>query len=255
MPSIIPTFTLILHNQHQKSKMKIGLGLFLLATFSVFSSFGQKVLSTSEFEKQLKDHKNAQIIDVRTPGEYEKGHLLDAVNIDLKNEGFKQQIKTLDKNKPVFLYCLGGVRSKTASEILDKEGFKEIYDMEGGYAKWDSENKAVKLPVKGKIKGDNFSIAEFEKLVSSSEPVLIDFYAPWCGPCIKMMPSVKKLTSEFSGKITVKTIDYDNNRELVKKMGINAIPVTLIYKNGKVVWKATGYQSEEQLRTAITAQL
>jgi len=235
--------------------MKIGIGLFLLASLSVISSFGQKVLSTSEFEKNLKDRKNAQIIDVRTPDEYKKGHLPDAVNIDFRNEDFKNQIKMLDKNKPVFLYCLAGTRSKSASEILKKQGFKEIYDMEGGYAKWDGENKAVKLPVKEKIKSDNLSIAEFEKLVSSSEPVLIDFYAPWCGPCIKMMPSVKKLTSEFAGKITVKTIDYDNNRELVKKMGVTAIPVTLIYKDGKVVWKATGYQSEDQLRTAITAQL
>lgn len=237
--------------------MKIRFRLFLLATLSAITSFGQKIISTSEFEQKINDKKNVQLIDVRTPGEYEKGHLIDAVNIDFKNADFKKQIQTLDKNKPVYLYCLVGGRSKAASEIFAKEGFKEVYDLEGGYMKWDSENKAVKVPVnkKDNVSSSAISYTEFEKLVNSEQPVLIDFYAPWCGPCIKMMPAVKKLTTEFSGKLTVKTIDYDNNKELVKKMGINAIPVTLIYKKGKVVWKATGYQSEEQLRQAIKTQL
>ncbi len=237
--------------------MKIGFGLFFLLCLSALSSFGQKVLTSDEFEQKLKEKQNAQLIDVRTPGEYQGGHIPEADNIDFKNENFRKQIQSLDKNKPVFLYCLGGVRSKTASELLVKEGFREVYDLEGGYAKWDSENKAVKMPVTKteKTKGNTVTQAEFDKLVSGSQPVLIDFYAPWCGPCIKMMPAIKKLTAEYAGKATVKTIDYDNNKELVKKMGVSAIPVTLIYKNGKVVWKATGYQSEEQLRAAITAQL
>lgn len=237
--------------------MKIGFGLFLLATFSAISSFGQKVLTTTEFEQKLKDKEKVQLIDVRTPGEFEKGHLIDAKNIDIKSADFKKQLQSLDKNKPVMVYCLGGVRSKAAAELIAKEGFKEVYDMEGGYIKWDSENKAVKMPVSDDDEVDEktLSFAEFDKIVSSEQPVLVDFYAPWCGPCIKMMPSVKKLSNEFKGKLHVQTIDYDNNKELARRMGINAIPVTLIYKKGKVVWKATGYQTEEQLRTAISAQL
>ena len=82
--------------------------------------------------------KEVQWIDVRTPQEYNAGHIDDAVNFDIKGESFVEQINTLDKNQPVYLYCRRGGRSNRAAEILKSEGFKEIYDYTGGYEEWSS---------------------------------------------------------------------------------------------------------------------
>ncbi len=82
--------------------------------------------------------KEVQWIDVRTPQEYNAGHIDDAVNFDVKGESFVEQINTLDKNKPIYLYCRRGGRSNRAAEILKSEGFMEIYDYSGGYDEWSA---------------------------------------------------------------------------------------------------------------------
>ena len=81
--------------------------------------------------------KDVQLIDVRTPGEYGAGHIDDAVNFDLSNRNaFMKQIETLDKDQPVYLYCLVGSRSAYAAKILRDKGFTKIYDYSGGYNDW-----------------------------------------------------------------------------------------------------------------------
>ncbi|AKA35228.1 MAG: rhodanese-like domain-containing protein [Muricauda sp.] len=84
--------------------------------------------------------KDVQLIDVRTPQEYEAGHIDDALNFDIKNQPlFKEKIGTLDKDKPVYLYCKMGGRSARAAALLKEMGFKEIYDYSGGYDEWSSQ--------------------------------------------------------------------------------------------------------------------
>src|SRR5690606_37115598 len=89
----------------------------------------QKQLTTDEFEKQLTKSADAQLLDVRTPEEYGEGHLAKAANIDYKSPDFKEKIAKLDKNKPVYVYCLSGGRSAAAANTLHESGFKEVYDM------------------------------------------------------------------------------------------------------------------------------
>ncbi|NAY91374.1 rhodanese-like domain-containing protein [Muricauda sp. JGD-17] len=84
--------------------------------------------------------KEVQWLDVRTPQEYNDGHIDDAMNFDINGASFMEQINTLDKNKPVYLYCQMGGRSTRAAEILKQEGFKEIYNYKGGYTDWSSED-------------------------------------------------------------------------------------------------------------------
>ncbi|RPG28136.1 MAG: rhodanese-like domain-containing protein [Muricauda sp. TMED12] len=81
--------------------------------------------------------KNVQLVDVRTPEEYNSGHIDDAVNFDLsRQKSFLEQINTLDKDKPVYLYCAVGSRSAYAAKILEREGFTKIFDYSGGYMDW-----------------------------------------------------------------------------------------------------------------------
>ncbi|MEO0571016.1 MAG: rhodanese-like domain-containing protein [Bacteroidota bacterium] len=81
--------------------------------------------------------KDVQLVDVRTQEEYESGHIEDAINFNIiNNETFLDQIETLDKEEPVYLYCKMGGRSNRAAQLLKDLGFTEIYDYSGGYNDW-----------------------------------------------------------------------------------------------------------------------
>lgn len=95
-----------------------------------------KVLPASNF-KSLIENKDVMLIDVRTAGEYEQGFIEGAVNIDVKESGFESKIKHFDKDMPIAVYCARGGRSANAAEIFKKLGFKEVYDLEGGYNNWN----------------------------------------------------------------------------------------------------------------------
>ena len=86
--------------------------------------------------------KDVQLVDVRTPEEYNAGHIDDAININvLEADTFNKKVLSLDKEKPVYIYCKVGGRSNKASQILKELGFKTIYDYSGGYTEWSAKNK------------------------------------------------------------------------------------------------------------------
>ena len=94
-----------------------------------------KLISTDEMI-ELMDTEEIQLVDVRTPSEYNEGHVPDAQNINFYDENFDQLIETLDKSKPIIVYCKSGGRSaKCASKLVEK-GFEKIYDLEGGFSQW-----------------------------------------------------------------------------------------------------------------------
>lgn len=115
--------------------------LYLMVFTSVVSCQSQQDKTISRVDKDaIKAEvigKDVQLVDVRTPGEYRAGHIDDAVNFDLSNRNaFMKQIETLDKDQPVYLYCLVGSRSAYAAKILRDKGFTKIYDYSGGYNDW-----------------------------------------------------------------------------------------------------------------------
>ncbi len=91
----------------------------------------------------------------------------------------------------------------------------------------------------------------FKELVSGETPVLIDFYADWCGPCKAMTPIIKEVASEVGDKARIIKIDVDKNQTISNKLNIRGIPTFMIYKSGEVVWRASGMQSAHQLLQTI----
>lgn len=98
-----------------------------------------KILPPQEFHDAIAG-KDVQLLDVRTAKEFEEGHVEHSVNIDVLEDDFSEKVKSLNPEKPVYVYCRSGNRSQKASAILNGLGFKEIYDMEGGYLLWESED-------------------------------------------------------------------------------------------------------------------
>jgi rhodanese-related sulfurtransferase len=118
---------------------KTLLVLFLISSFVACKSQTKEVLRKVDvvtFKEELSKKNDIQLIDVRTPEEYQEGYIENAILIDYFSEDFKTKIQELDKEKPVYLYCRSGNRSGKASIILRDLGFTEIVDLEGGYKAW-----------------------------------------------------------------------------------------------------------------------
>lgn len=98
--------------------------------------------------------------------------------------------------------------------------------------------------------------AEFDKVVhSSSEPVLVDFWAPWCGPCKMMSPILGELADEYSGKAKICKVNTDEARDSAMEFGITSIPTIILFKDGQVAGKWVGLTSKKDLAEAIDGSL
>lgn len=97
-----------------------------------------------------------------------------------------------------------------------------------------------------------FTDANFEQeVLKSAKTVLVDFWAPWCGPCQMMGPIIEELAKEMEGKVKIGKMNVDENPAISEKFGIMSIPSIKIYKDGKVVKEFTGVQSKESLKEEL----
>jgi thioredoxin len=201
-------------------------------------------LDATEFAGKIKELPAATILDVRTPQEFNKGHLPDAINIDWYDNDFQKQIALLDKSGPVFVYCLSGARSAAAARLMRSQGFNTVYELSGGMMKWRAANLPETTsgnPSKGMSK------QEFDALLESDKSVLIDFYADWCAPCKKMKPYLDEISKEMADQVVVIRINADDNQQLCKILKVDTLPVLQLYKNKSLVWTNTGFISKEEV--------
>lgn len=97
--------------------------------------------------------------------------------------------------------------------------------------------------------------ASFKEVINSDKPVLVDFWATWCGPCKMLGPIIEEIATDFEGKAIVGKVDVDNNQQVSMEFGIRNIPTVLIFKNGEVVDKFVGVTPKEVIAEKLSAHL
>lgn len=101
------------------------------------------------------------------------------------------------------------------------------------------------------LNGQNFE----SEVVNSDVPVLVDFWAPWCGPCKQIGPIIEELAGEFEGQAKVGKVNVDNNQDLAAKFGIRGIPTVMLFKGGESVNNFVGMKPKQELADAISNAL
>ena len=97
-----------------------------------------------------------------------------------------------------------------------------------------------------------FTDSNFEnEVLQADKPVLVDFWAEWCGPCRMLAPTIDKIADAYAGKVKVGKLDTDANREIAMKYQISAIPTVLLFKGGQIAQKFVGMKGEKEFKEAI----
>lgn len=221
-----------------------------LITFAILlclagTARAQHAVSPDMFEKGLRQP-GIQLLDVRTAQEFKTGHINNALQADFTDkEEFAKRVKSLDKNKPVYVYCLVGGRSGAAAKYLADQGFTDVTDLSGGVKAWKNEGKLLA----GGQQAPQMSVSMYNEAVASSKWILVDVGATWCPPCRKMQPVVKQFTEEK--KLKVLAVDGGNDIDVMKAVKAEEIPTFILYKDGKEVWRKSGIVELEEFRKAM----
>lgn len=211
---------------------------------------GQENVSTNEAEKLL-TNSEVQLLDVRTPEEFQKGYIPNALQANwLDKKEFQRRVESVDKNKPVLVYCATGGRSSQAAKWLTENGFVNVYNLEGGFTRWKQENKAVSAF------GDTsqMSLQSYDSLINNAKNkiVLVDFGAEWCAPCRKMKPVLEQLKKDVADEFSLVKIDGGVQTKVMNQLGVQNLPTFIVYKNGKEVWREEGIVELNELKAQVS---
>ena len=222
----------------------------LVFSIIIFSCKAQTktALTPDEFENEITTQKDIQILDVRTSGEFFGGHIKNALQADSNNKTeFERRLSFVDKNKPVYEYCLAGGRSAAAADKMRKAGYTNVYELNGGTNAWRAANK----PLEGASTEKQMTMEAFNTSINASKTVLVDFGASWCPPCIQMEPVLKSLANNNKGKLTLVKVDGGRDQDILQTYKVTALPVFIVFKDGREVWRRDGIATEKELAAQL----
>ena len=197
------------------------------------------LISAHDFDEMIRIDKSSIIIDVRTPEEFNKGHLRNSLNVNWLDENFDENLNIFSKDLPVMVYCLSGGRSSKANERIKSLGFKNVYELDGGILEW-RKNKLPEATLNNNFK-NSLTVEDFNNFIETDKIVLVDYYANWCAPCKIMEPYLDEISNEYSKSLELVRINYDKNLPLVRSLEVYGLPVLQIFKDKKLLWSHVGF--------------
>jgi len=226
----------------------ISILLFCLFSCDNSNDFDPKTLPVNVLDvknhqmvKLLEDNPGV-LLDIRTPEEVSKGFLKNASFINFYDENFLQKASWVKKNQPIYVYCHAGGRSSKAAEMLIELGFREVYNLVGGYSKWVEDGYLVEKGLKN-IKGPNykfFSKEEIDGILQTKQSVVLVFKTPWCLPC-KKLDAVLDSFSKNRPNWEVVKINMDTNKDLAENYEVKSVPTLLFFKDSKQLSSHVGF--------------
>jgi rhodanese-related sulfurtransferase len=241
-------------------KCKFFVSLFAMALFIVSCAQSTNNVSTGSVQESLTISATkfneaivkpgVQILDVRTAGEYQSGHIKNALQANWNDaKEFQDRTQYLDKSKTVYIYCQAGGRSAAAQNDLIQKGYK-VVNLEGGMSNW----KMNQLPVEGNSSAVQMRVTDFDKVIADNQLVLVNIGATWCPPCRKMQPIVDQIKKEQGNALYFLAVDGGLDIDVMKHLQFEALPTFIIYKNGKEVWRKQGIVAAEEFQKVFATK-
>ena len=222
-------------------------------------SYGQDAsiiqVKSEEFNELVSEDKGI-LLDVRTAYEFKNGHIPEAGQLNYYAFDFKRKLSLLPKDQAIYLYCNTGYRSEKAAEMLIENGYTNVYHFRHGIMEWELIDLPVITEPDARPDTDNkMDPGQYYAIIDSDSLVFIDFYAPWCGPCRKMMPMIDSLKTEFHPRILMYKVNVDASKKLVKELKLSGVPYLALFQKGNLIWSNHGSVSRGKLISIFTESI
>jgi rhodanese-related sulfurtransferase len=234
----------IISIQNMKKLYSIIIVALMILGIQAKGQENQAKLSIDDIEARINQSQKPQIIDARSADEFAQIHLKNAIFLSTDTVKAASQLNVLNKQKPVFVYAIGNLRSGILAKKLRGQGFNEVYEIPGGIANWVGSGKPVETSVK---KG--LTLAAFQNIIGKEKLIIVDFGSKYCPGCIKMAPVVDSASTETG--IPLFKVEVFDNTQLAHQLKINVIPNIALYKDGALVWQKEGLFPKSEIVNAV----